>query len=83
MSYQPIPWMVYHLYYIGSAIIPRTNAGQSRFNIAAEQTNTGQSRFNVAAEQANTGQSRFNAYMEKSRTHQAQFVIRESLKVTN
>ena len=83
MHYQPVPWMVYFLYFKGSAIIPRANAAQARFNVTAEQSNAGQSRFNIAAEQANTGQSRFNAYMEKTRASQTQFVIRESLKVTN
>jgi len=83
MSYQPVPWMVYHLYFIGTKIIPRVNTGQGRFNITAGEMNTGQSQFNITALRSNNGQARFNIFMGKSRTHQTQFVIRESSKVTN
>ena len=83
MNYQPIPWMVYHLYFIGTKIIPRTNTGQGRFNITAGRTNTAQGRFNIAAGQMNTGQALFNIYTERTHTGQTRFVIRESLRVTN
>ena len=83
MHYQPSPWQIYHLYYIGPTLMARSSSSQTRINTTGEKTSSSQSRFNMTAEQTASHQTRINIYSEVTRSSQTRFIVRVALKVTN
>ena len=83
MHYQPVPWMVYHLYFRGVIVIPRSNTAQSKINIDADGSNAAQSNLGITADGSNAAQSKINVDADGSRAHQSEYIIRETLQVTN